>query len=358
LASLQVRHAPLRQSREQGGAGWKPEAICTLLGITGRTLRNWIRNEHLPYDCIDLSRELFGDNSAWDEARIELQERLEQTRARQGRGAGATPVPPVEEQPRADRPELPSAQDASLATPDPDPEERRRAFDEELGVAPSSEPEPEARPTFYAPAVVPPVRLGGEGAPSPAARHARRAFVAGLAIFAGIFAWVQSTRHGSLPTPPPPKPVAEAAPPKVEVPTEPTPQPVIAPVPMKGQPAPVLEPVPPVKVTDPPPAPTPPPPTEEELRAAEQRRLAEALVVARQAAHERDQRRLEEEAKRAVRVDESDAATSGEVLCDQIRKQRALAGPGLADDVEMPPPCLVVDREGPSVMGADHEWSM
>jgi hypothetical protein len=139
--------------------------------------------------------------------------------------------------------------------------------------------------------------MGGEGGTSPAARQARRAFVAGLAIFAGIFAWVQSTRHGNLPNPPPPKPVAEAAPPKVEVPTEPTPQPVIVPVPVKEQPAPVLEPAPRPKVTDPP-APPPPPPTEEELRAAEQRRLAEALVVARQTAHEREQRRLEQEAIR------------------------------------------------------------
>ena len=42
--------------------------------------------------------------------------------------------------------------------------------------------------------------------------------------------------------------------------------------------------------------------------------------------------------KIAVRVEQGEPGAGSEVLCDQIQQQRRLAGAGLADDVQVPPP--------------------
>ncbi len=60
------------------GRVWETNAICRLLQIHERTLRNWIRDRNLPDSVVPLSNELFGDNSRWDDARIELQRRFEE----------------------------------------------------------------------------------------------------------------------------------------------------------------------------------------------------------------------------------------------------------------------------------------
>ncbi|EJW10832.1 hypothetical protein A33M_3993 [Rhodovulum sp. PH10] len=69
----------------KAGRAWEPGAICGLIGVTERTLRNWIADKHLPDSVIPLERELFGDNPAWDEARLELAEALRNSRARKAR---------------------------------------------------------------------------------------------------------------------------------------------------------------------------------------------------------------------------------------------------------------------------------
>ncbi len=267
------------------GRVWEPEAICTLLGITDRTLRNWIFDRHLPDSIVDLSRELFDDNKRWDQARLELHDRLESTRARKNRrGADTTAlaavVIPAHEPATAamstDEANLPPGVEEAVATVAVAGarSQQEAALSRELGVAP------------------PQVLGRSEPTTPPPPRHAMRALVAGLTIFIGIFAWMQMPRQPYRPAPPPKQPTAMVVPPK-EVPApekaeELSLEDILVEWPSK--------PAPPPRFEQPDPMPTPP--TEEEKRAAEQRRLAEALIAARQAAHEREKARLEQEAIR------------------------------------------------------------
>jgi hypothetical protein len=298
------------------GRVWEPEAICTLLDITDRTLRNWLFDRHLPDSIVDLSRELFGDNKQWDEARLELQERLENMRASKARRAEARPVPQARE---PDAVDPPTDADSPLAIEEPV---------DEVTPSPASRAEREAS-LSQALGALPPVALGNpEPQQRPSPRHALRALVAGLTIFAGILAWMHMPRQPYRPAPQPEKPTAMVTPPK-EVPAPPKAVPQEPPTVPAERPAP--EPTPPPRAEQPP----QPPPTEEELRAAEQRRLAEALIAARQAAYEREQQRLEDEAIRrdaetraaddARRERESDARTAAG-LGYRLRENMAVAG--------------------------------
>jgi hypothetical protein len=323
---------PTGTPASKAGRLWEPEAICGLLEITDRTLRNWLFDRHLPDSIVDLTRELFGENPLWDDARLELQERLERTRAQKRPKVAATPVVAPEQLPTpADAAEPATVEPQPDLPPEPPPppdvEARRRALDAELEAAGSSRHE-EALSSSRVPQVVPPTRLGGPDADRAGrSQLGRRVFVAGLAVFAGLLAWMQA-RHIKWPNAPPPKQVVEVTPPKVEVQPE-------RPPPVKT-PAPAPQPQPAAPEPEPPPAPVakPPPPNEEELRAAEQRRLAEALVAARQAAFEREQERLKEEAIRrdaeardaddARRERETDARTAAG-LGYRLRENMAVA---------------------------------
>ncbi len=81
------------------GRKWEPEAICGLLDITWKTLRNWIADKHFPDSTVDLERELFGNNPDWDIGRRELAEALRKTRARKANESArsqpnkSTPIP-------------------------------------------------------------------------------------------------------------------------------------------------------------------------------------------------------------------------------------------------------------------------
>ena len=48
----------------------------------------------------------------------------------------------------------------------------------------------------------------------------------------------------------------------------------------------------------------------------------------------------------AMRVEECDALAGGEVLLDEVEEERALAGAGLADDVEMAAALVGVEHDG------------
>lgn len=48
--------------------------------------------------------------------------------------------------------------------------------------------------------------------------------------------------------------------------------------------------------------------------------------------------------KIAMRIEDGDTFAGNDVLDDQVEQQRALSGTGLADDIEMPPPCLTRER--------------
>lgn len=89
----------------KAGRKWEAAAICGLLGITEKTLGNWMADKHFPQYTNDLERELFGENSAWDDARLELAEALRRTRdlkRRKATSAGQAPEDPASEEPRPD----------------------------------------------------------------------------------------------------------------------------------------------------------------------------------------------------------------------------------------------------------------
>ncbi len=89
----------------KAGRKWEAAAICGLLGITEKTLGNWMADKHFPQYTNDLERELFGENSAWDDARLELAEALRRTRdlkRRKAASAGQATEDPPSEEPRPD----------------------------------------------------------------------------------------------------------------------------------------------------------------------------------------------------------------------------------------------------------------
>jgi hypothetical protein len=279
------------------GRVWEGDAICTLLGITDRTLRNWIFDRHLPDSIVDLCRELFGDNKSWDHARLELQERLEQARASKARRtaprAEATPQTPG--QPR------PGSGEAGSPRPD-DPLHFLRAepSGQQHDQGPSPEPtgREEASASQDENAARPLVLTAPPGPRPPLSQKASHSIAVFLTIFAGLIAWFQPSRLPERPRSPPPKPVAEVRPPKplatTEKKVELQPPSIASPPPQAAQPAQPPSDAKPEKPVQPP----PPAPTEEEVRAAEQRRLAEKLVAARQAAHDLEVKRREQEAIR------------------------------------------------------------
>ena len=52
----------------------------------------------------------------------------------------------------------------------------------------------------------------------------------------------------------------------------------------------------------------------------------------------------------AVRIEERHALATGDVLADQLFKERGLAGTGRADDVQVRPPVRAPDAEAPPVL--------
>lgn len=326
---------PSGDPSNKAGRVWKAEAICALLDITDKTLRNWINDKHLPDSITDLCRELFGDNKRWDDARLELQDKLEQGRPKRKRkdrktaastSAGrllALLLPPAKPGPsNSSGPQVPG---------EAQPQKSNAGQGGEASTAGSGQSGPSR---FHAPDIVQPIPLREKfGGARP--RQAAGLLVAALTLFAGAYALTQS-RHAERSGTQPPKRMAEAprpdpTAPKVvterkesgpkagataatqQSPAAPKPDPTIRPTPIppvigEGD----IRPVQPSR-----------PPTEAERRAAEERRIEEEHFKARRAAHDLEMRRRDEEAVRR------DTEVDGSAVVQRARDQDAGLAAGM-----------------------------
>ena len=186
------------------GRPWDLGGFCKLIGITQKTLRNWVGDKHLPDDTVDLETELFGSNPVFDDWRLELQQALRATRARKARdkmqGAkivGASNLP-VSSDPSSDEPSGRGAADQNLPM----------RFGTDVAVTNANEPEQGDGPDdeiWHVPAswTSDPIDTSGEVAIiEPEILHAtgtrrriRRApvLVAGVALLLGIYGWARTS---------------------------------------------------------------------------------------------------------------------------------------------------------------------
>jgi hypothetical protein len=318
---------PTGDPDHKAGRRWGRKEAYDALGITDRGFRNWLNDENPPRDIVRLCEVLFGDNARWDDRRIELQEKFDRISA-PGEGRDASP--------KTDAPTLDEAPASPEAPPPADPE---LPVDETLNPEAGEPPEASEPPAPEIGHSLAP-RSSGPG-PRPLPRHAVRAFVAGLAVLLGIYGWVQWTRNGDKPGLRPEKPVAEIAPPKAPTPDagvseQPRPEALPAPskqaaVPPVEQPAPRQEPLPP-----PPQKPESPKPEAQPIQPRPPREPTqeEKTVAARQAAHDLEMRRRDEE---AVQLDAQPQDGSKEQH-DRDHEARDVAGLGfrLRENMSVP----------------------
>jgi hypothetical protein len=271
----------------KAGRLWDIDEVRGPLRITQRTLRNWIAGNTLPDSITSLLTVLFGNNTAWDDARRELQEKFEQgweAKRSKGRQAEHADAAVATEPPVASHTSSPSeaASADRKATASASPEADEKPAEE------SGKGREKTRP-FRPIQPLQPVRLHRKTAPLHPAT--RRAFAALVVIAVGTFAWLLM-RKSDTQAPAPQNTASETAPVKTTTPIETAEKnearnepilPVAVPPPAEPKPA----------------APTVPPVlTEEEKRAAAQREFTEKLIAARQAAHDHELREREEQARR------------------------------------------------------------
>ncbi|MCP3439806.1 PAN domain-containing protein [Bradyrhizobium sp. CCGUVB14] len=77
----------INPATSQTGRLWAPKDAADALGVTVKTLWNWVDDDHLPLDTTALERVLFGQSSFFDAWRIELQRVLRETRLQKTKSA-------------------------------------------------------------------------------------------------------------------------------------------------------------------------------------------------------------------------------------------------------------------------------
>lgn len=239
---------PTGDPSAKAGRKWESAAICRLLGITEKTLGNWMADRHFPQYTNDLERELFGENSAWDDARLELAEALRRTRDLKRRkaasaGQGLEDPPSEQTQPDEDQPRQPAGSPSGRSLiPAVDDEESQPAGSNDLIIIePHGEKFGKER-TGSSPKAV--IRREKPSARRPFWSRSRLAAVmgvTGITVALGMYAWVSNPSVNVATT-------VKAPPPK-------QPSPVPAPSPAPTPPVPT----PPVKKLPPPPPPPPEP---------------------------------------------------------------------------------------------------
>lgn len=279
---------PNGEPTAKAGRVWDLDDICFILEITHRTLRNWIADKHLPDTITRLSGELFGNNSVWDDARLELQAKFEagwtakRSGARPGKASAST-----------------SAHQESTA----DTEAADRSSQENADEAEGSRSNPHddrsgAAHTSHAIKLRTPERLRPIDSSERQPRWQARALAAGLAGVVAAAGWMHFSRKAEPPSPAPQK-VAEVVVPKPEPPVVvPEQGPKAAPIELPPAPSAPPAATAPVDHKQPAPAEPAPSPSIEDERAEKRRLLAEKLIAARQEAHDQEMRRRDEEARK------------------------------------------------------------
>jgi hypothetical protein len=313
------------------GRPWQLSRAAGEIKVDVRTIRYWINGDSLPDNSGPLAKALFGNNSDWDNARVELEEKLEAAWLLRDKKADDATAPVTDTAESANADSNDEADD--IASEDKeldagDAEEKESAserspaalilYGDDTGTSGiGSEPVAESAPAE------------GKGTNRPRVTPLS-ALVTSIALLLAAFVW---QRLPSRPAMPPAKQSTETT--KTDEPhSVAKPIKMAAPIPppaIKLEEPPAKLPVPvavPPKVaapTAPPPAsPSPPqPPTEEELRTAEQRRIDEKKIADRMAAHDREMRKRDEEARRL------DAANGQDGMAQRQREQDARTAAGM-----------------------------
>jgi tetratricopeptide (TPR) repeat protein len=84
---------------DQPGRKWSTKAFADAVGVGDRTIRYWLRNEHLPPEIETVERLLFGNDSCYDDWRLELR----QAHAGSAGAKGGAPTPAAVEAARESR---------------------------------------------------------------------------------------------------------------------------------------------------------------------------------------------------------------------------------------------------------------
>jgi hypothetical protein len=294
------------------GRPWRLEDIGSRLGKTDKTLRNWVNDKSLPDEISELCKELFGDNKAWDGARLELHESL--TKARKPRSDKTAPVAadepalPLEEPAASDGVENGEAERDGPASPSEHvcgSDDDKEASDEALRRPPN------AKGTRDIVRVEPVLLKRIDGDPYQKGRSSYRraatSLVAGLCVFMGLSAWLTSGRQTRAPDPVTPKvaelPVltkeADRPPPAPAIEVRPEPRPVEAAPPLP--PPPLQQEATPKEERRAIEVPRPREATPEERRQAELERIERDHMEARRQAHDREVQAKEAEALRLDR---------------------------------------------------------
>jgi tetratricopeptide (TPR) repeat protein len=84
---------------DQPGRKWSTKAFADAVGVGDRTIRYWLRNEHLPPEIETVERLLFGNDACYDDWRLELR----QAHAGSAGAKGGAPTPGAVEAARESR---------------------------------------------------------------------------------------------------------------------------------------------------------------------------------------------------------------------------------------------------------------
>lgn len=213
---------PTGDPADEAGRIWEPDAVCTLLEITDRTLRNWIFEKNLPDSVVPLSNLFFGNNGKWDRHRLELQEKFEQGWARRRRKTAGIfsllrPEPardaaddttgeappedavPLEAQEGLDSADTGVNTSGEAPAEDAVPSESQDEPESDTSAT-SDNAEDDASGKGRALIVLSPIALRDERAHSdPSRRKAVTSLVAGLALLLGVFAWMKTLTDNHRP---------------------------------------------------------------------------------------------------------------------------------------------------------------
>jgi hypothetical protein len=271
----------------QRGRIWGPKDAADALGISVRTLWNWVDDDHLPYDTTALERVLFGQSTFFDAWRIEAQRLLRETRLQKTKPAAPSP-------PKAGTSLVPTLTgQAVVVFESPEFEDEPVQILEKIGKDHAKatltggffQSYSRSEETADAPPG-PAIAAGGSRRSGPSARQKGVALVASAVLILGGFGVSRILKT--------------ATPPTVVVKDDPT----VLPTPT--------------------PTPTPSQMTEDEKRAAEEKRIQENGIAARQLAYDQV---LRQRADAAAQLDR-DAAAAAKAQRDREAMGRSLAGLG------------------------------
>jgi hypothetical protein len=77
---------------DQPGRTWSAKSFADAVGVGDRTIRYWLRDEHLPPEIETIERLLFGNDACYDDWRLELRQAHARSAGVKGGAASASPT--------------------------------------------------------------------------------------------------------------------------------------------------------------------------------------------------------------------------------------------------------------------------